>query len=116
MTTVAAFVPRQRSGDEPDWRLARCNNVVGDLFFPDEGELPSPRAEALCRGCPIRQGCLEYAIAHHEEGYWGGMTEAQRNAITGNHHRARCPDCGSYDVMEQPHHEVCLACGLSWLA
>ena len=99
----------------PNWRLARCKGAARDLFFPGDDEMPSPRALAMCLRCPIKEACLEWAITHHEFGIWGGLTDAQRDAITGNHHRARCPDCGSYEVVEQAHSEVCLACGLSWM-
>lgn len=108
-------IPKQRD-DEPNWRLARCKGAARDLFFPEEDEMASPRALAICARCPIRAECLEWSIKTHQEfGIWGGLTETQRRAVTGSHHRARCPDCGSFDVMEQAHSEVCLACGLSWM-
>jgi WhiB family redox-sensing transcriptional regulator len=51
------------------------------------------RKQAACRGldvevfypateCPVRQLCLEHALAHRErEGVWGGMTERERRRI-----------------------------------
>jgi hypothetical protein len=37
--------------------------------------------KALCATCPVRQRCLEEAIAiGAEEEVWGGMTPSERNA------------------------------------
>lgn len=35
-------------------------------------------AMAVCRACPVRRQCLEFAIEHNEEGIWGGTTRPQR--------------------------------------
>ena len=36
----------------------------------------------LCTECPVRQACLEHALAHRErEGVWGGTTERERRRI-----------------------------------
>lgn len=41
----------------------------------------SKTAVALCRECPIRKECLEYAMNWEAYGIWGGFTERQRDAI-----------------------------------
>ena len=38
-------------------------------------------AKAICRVCPVRLKCLEWAIEHHEFGIWGGTSERERRAI-----------------------------------
>ena len=39
-------------------------------------------AKAICAECPVRQACLEHALAHRErEGVWGGATERERRRI-----------------------------------
>jgi WhiB family transcriptional regulator, redox-sensing transcriptional regulator len=58
-----------------------------DLFFGCDGET-SParrarvtRAAELCRACPARAACLEYALAAGpEHGVWAGLDEEQLNA------------------------------------
>lgn len=37
------------------------------------------RAKAICRVCPVREECLETALAIKEPyGIWGGLTEQER--------------------------------------
>jgi WhiB family transcriptional regulator, redox-sensing transcriptional regulator len=37
---------------------------------------------ALCEGCPVRQECLETALADDSlVGLWGGTTDAERREI-----------------------------------
>jgi WhiB family redox-sensing transcriptional regulator len=101
---------------ELDWQAeAECRGARRDLFFPEEGELPSPVAIAMCWRCPIRKRCLEWALAHEEEGIWGGLTDSQREEITVRRHRVRCPDCRSDNVGSDGRYEVCLSCGFSWV-
>ena len=32
----------------------------------------------ICRSCPVRLGCLEWALANEECGLWGGCLEVER--------------------------------------
>jgi WhiB family redox-sensing transcriptional regulator len=70
------------------WRRnAACNGTHTDLFFPvgEVGEEPVRQAEeakVVCFACPVREECLEYALATDQPfGIWGGTTEAERRAI-----------------------------------
>lgn len=48
------------------------------LFFPSTGEDVTP-ATTICKGCHVRQECLEHALAANERfGVWGGMSAKQR--------------------------------------
>jgi len=39
-------------------------------------------AKEVCRGCVVREDCLEYALANGEKfGIWGGMSERERRRI-----------------------------------
>ncbi|MEV0915443.1 WhiB family transcriptional regulator [Streptomyces sp. NPDC049967] len=39
-------------------------------------------ATAICRTCPLRPACADYALTHPEErGTWGGLTAAERRRI-----------------------------------
>ena len=39
-------------------------------------------AKEVCRGCIVREDCLEYALLNGEKfGIWGGMSERERRRI-----------------------------------
>lgn len=57
-----------------------CRHNDPDLWFPREHEV-STEARTICAGCQFRQPCLTYALAHREEGIWGGTSEPQRAYI-----------------------------------
>lgn len=68
-----------------------CTNTDPDLWFPDHGlhnENDSPmryrEAKKLCKVCPVRDLCLEYALIQGEAfGMWGGLTPRERMQIRG---------------------------------
>jgi len=64
------------------WRhQAACRGIDPEIFFPDE-EAPGDTAKAVCVRCPVRQPCLEWALATREkEGVWGGCDERDRRRI-----------------------------------
>jgi WhiB family redox-sensing transcriptional regulator len=36
----------------------------------------------VCRGCEVRQQCLDYALANGEKfGIWGGLSERERRRL-----------------------------------
>jgi hypothetical protein len=49
-------------------------------FFPGRGESAAP-AKAVCRRCPVRSPCLEFALKHDVSGVWGGTSERQRRQM-----------------------------------
>jgi WhiB family transcriptional regulator, redox-sensing transcriptional regulator len=56
------------------------------LFFSDRSTLDGMVAEAdakrVCRKCPVRLQCLEYALeAGEHSGVWGGLNEVERLPI-----------------------------------
>lgn len=58
-----------------------CRFYPPQFFFPADasGVLA---AERVCRQCPVRTDCLEYASANHEDhGVWGGTSERKRRRI-----------------------------------
>ena len=67
---------------EPSWQdYANCLGVDPDLFFPERGA-STREAKEVCRGCVVREDCLEYALANGEKfGIWGGMSERERRRI-----------------------------------
>lgn len=64
------------------WRQrAACRGADPDIFYPASDEEAEP-AKAICGQCPVRQPCLEYALANRErDGIWGGATERERRRI-----------------------------------
>jgi WhiB family redox-sensing transcriptional regulator len=66
------------------WRKqAACRGLDVEAFYPmSEDEADAAEAKAICTECPVRQACLEHALAHRErEGVWGGTTERERRRI-----------------------------------
>lgn len=58
-----------------------CAETYPDAFFPEKGESTS-EAKKVCRECPIRDGCLEYALVNDEKfGVWGGLSLRERNKL-----------------------------------
>ena len=68
--------------EDRSWQLkANCLGVDPDLFFPERGA-STKEAKEVCRGCVVREQCLEYALANGEKfGIWGGMSERERRRI-----------------------------------
>lgn len=67
---------------EPTWQSrANCMGVDPELFFPERGS-STREAKEVCRGCVVREDCLEFAIANGEKfGIWGGMSERERRRV-----------------------------------
>jgi WhiB family transcriptional regulator, redox-sensing transcriptional regulator len=65
-----------------DWQTrANCMWVDPDLFFPERGA-STREAKEVCRGCVVREDCLEYALANGEKfGIWGGLSERERRRL-----------------------------------
>ena len=74
---------RTHDWDADEWRdRAACRDTDPELFFPigttglaiDQIEA----ARTVCLQCPVRQECLEFALATNQEaGVWGATTEDQ---------------------------------------
>ena len=64
------------------WRQhAACRGADPDIFYPSSDE-EAEEAKAICATCPVRQACLEYALANRErDGVWGGATERERRRL-----------------------------------
>lgn len=64
---------------DQNWRaLGSCAGADPDLWF-SVGALEHKQAKTICRQCPVRMSCLEYAMEEPvDHGIWGGMTERER--------------------------------------
>ncbi len=69
-------------GPTEDWQDdANCLGVDPDLFFPERGA-STREAKEVCRGCVVREDCLEFALRNGEKfGIWGGLSERERRRI-----------------------------------
>ena len=68
--------------EDRSWQMqANCMGVDPDLFFPERGA-STREAKEVCRGCVVRDDCLEFALANGEKfGIWGGMSERERRRL-----------------------------------
>ncbi len=64
------------------WRQdAACRDLDPNIFFPANDEAAGA-AKAVCATCPVREDCLEYAVAtRQDDGVWGGLDETERKRV-----------------------------------
>lgn len=67
-------------------QTADTNLMYGGFDDDDEYAYGTPKdnmatAVRVCEGCPFKQPCAEWGIAHEEFGVWGGLTQTQRHNI-----------------------------------
>ena len=73
--------------DDSGWRDgAACRDTGPNRFFPvgaTGGAVEEiEAAKAVCRSCPVREQCLEFALATNQEaGVWGGTSEDERRKL-----------------------------------
>ena len=78
MEIVSAMMGMEDRG----WQSrSNCMGVDPDLFVPERGA-STREAKEVCRGCVVREDCLEYALDNGEKfGIWGGMSERERRRL-----------------------------------
>lgn len=70
-----------RTYGEPWMEQAICSQTDPEAFFPEKGG-STREAKAICVGCPVRETCLEWALAKGERfGIFGGKSERERRKI-----------------------------------
>ncbi|WP_081314826.1 WhiB family transcriptional regulator [Rhodococcus pyridinivorans] len=80
------FISYVESNDPgPWWDHADCRFFGPALFFGSDDETRGQRAQReqnakrICRHCPVRLHCLQYALSLGDPyGIWGGTTERER--------------------------------------
>ncbi len=74
------------SPDMPWLDDAACGDVPLDqlnMFFVEAGRTIKSTTIALCKGCPVRARCLEYAYQHDiVSGYFGGVSPGRRRSVS----------------------------------
>lgn len=59
----------------------RCAETDPEAFFPERDQ-SCAEAQAVCRRCPVRARCLDYALDTGQPyGVWGGLTELERRRL-----------------------------------
>ncbi len=75
---------------EDVWQAkAACRGPQAAVFFPpshlerkDDKEARESQAKGICRRCPVRGACLDYALRIREpHGIWGGLNEVERRTL-----------------------------------
>jgi WhiB family redox-sensing transcriptional regulator len=104
-------------------RDAACRGADPAIFF-DEGDwrfwYPSREALALCRSCPVRVACLDFALTNRMVGTWGATSDYQRRSLMRGIPRRRCPVCEGralavmVSAWNFPTVAICISCGASW--
>lgn len=63
---------------------AACTDTDPEVFFPvNENTATTREAREICRGCPVREECLDEAmrIPKDAHGIWAGLTRDERRNL-----------------------------------
>jgi len=61
-----------------------CVHVDASVFYPRQRIRSAiDYAKQICACCPIAIECRDYALAHDLDGVWGGTTQDERRAASG---------------------------------
>lgn len=85
---ILPFRLRLLAEDEPK---AACMGMDTDDFYPNPGDWDAiAEAKAICKGCPVKFSCLEYAFETDDR--WailGGTTPNERGRFKRQQQKAR---------------------------
>jgi WhiB family redox-sensing transcriptional regulator len=84
------FMPVREGGlPDLDWmEMGACRTRSDVDFFPSDGAGVAI-ARRVCTICPVRQRCLEYALAEGvTHGVWGGASDRERQRMRAARARA----------------------------
>ncbi|WLD46779.1 WhiB family transcriptional regulator [Candidatus Nanosynbacter lyticus] len=84
------LLPNTETETQPEaaianWRnKANCRDSDPDMFFPESKDRRyAEEALKVCRGCKVKEDCLDHAIENDEKyGIWGGMTPEARKKLS----------------------------------
>ena len=65
------------------WSDSAACKTMTDLFYPQRGDNDAAAAaKAVCRRCPVKVQCLDFAMTFEEsEGIWGGTSGYERRQL-----------------------------------
>lgn len=80
--TALAVLGLGADDTEEQWHeRALCPQTDPDAFYPEKGG-STEAAKAICRRCPVKKECLDFALDNDERfGIWGGFSERERREI-----------------------------------
>lgn len=62
-----------------------CVGMDTNKFYPpsetDTRSAYVTEAKAICKPCPVRTECLNWALRYEEQGLWGGTTQTERERM-----------------------------------
>lgn len=73
-----------------EWRdNAACIGRKTEMFYPEKSQAQACRAKCVCSMCPVKDKCLDEAIANGERfGIWGGKDTQERKKIARERRKA----------------------------
>ena len=96
--------------------LAACRGCDPNLFFPERG-VSTDEAKKVCKGCPVRAECLEFALVNVEKfGVFGGTSERERRrlrrerGISETRPRPPCGTTAGYSAHGRYREDACQTC------
>lgn len=101
-------------GDTSWMQHAACIDIFPEVFFPksENHSTEVGMAKTVCRTCPVRDQCLQFAIDNLVIGIWGGTTTEERQQL--RHRATRTePACRNGHPRTKhwnPHRQRCNAC------
>lgn len=67
--------------ETPWMEHGNCADHAPEVFFPSDG-VGVIRAQRICKDCPVKATCLDYALEERiDHGVWGGASERQRRRL-----------------------------------
>lgn len=83
---MSSSTPSWRGLDLPVLDAAVCKTDDDpDRWFEGSDGTPNPAKvavlRAVCRACPARDACLDYALRADMHGVWAGFTQAERRPL-----------------------------------
>lgn len=63
----------------PDLTGAACKGHDPHMFIDSGDNDDAAVAKKICRHCPVRRRCLDWALDNTSHGVWGAMTAKERD-------------------------------------
>lgn len=63
---------------------ANCIGIDVNMFFTEEGSstfMEESLLKRTCEPCTVKAQCLDYALHHNVQGWWGGTSETKRRVL-----------------------------------